>query len=340
MSGRRPSLRGSIARSAARIAVSQARARAIPYLRRRLFPTVTTKRKSLYMGRRASYGRRRVLRRYKAHKRTLPSTRQRSHCIETYNAGATEGTPPFIGTTGLPLALNYLTANQGQCLQRKIYIKAIPYPLPTVNTSGEEINAGNPRARDGNNILLNGFKIQRTFSLSTSAAGPWVVNWALIQFKQNEFGDSTELGTDLLYNRFFRSFVDRDDETTSFSEVGGQGANLSNKWSLDHNINAINPDSNFRIITHKRRVLVPYNVTNFASQTNKGSWRAPHEWNINAYYKVKKIQSFNTNAATVPEQVICEIWWAQAKEQIYMGSANEFHLTTYNKNRTYWAELA
>lgn len=298
----------------------------------RLFGGTTRRRASGYARpRMMRYRRRKVMRRYKMYRRTLKPPRQRSLCISTSLMGTSTGVP--ARTASQPIVWDRLNNNNVEITYGKLGIQAIPYPTKP------DAASTSIRKRDTNHINLHGFKINRTFYLENAAGGPMVVNWALLQFRKGSYEDMTGSGVNLL-NRFFRFHADTDDETISFPEfTEGPGAAI---WSNEMNTCAINPDMEWTVLTHKRRVLRPYSATHADwSHENKQSWRMGHEWNISAYYKVGKPVSFYSTASDLPEQVIAEVFWYAPKNELHMPTDASFgHLRCLRQAATYWSPHA
>jgi len=300
------------------------------------------RRGGVYRQRRLVY--RKSFRKRKMYRRTLPSTRQRSHCISSglvrspiedkLNGTISAFELAIRDTRSAANAIasdgdNYISFRMGT-----MYFQSIPWPYKP--TDGENFST---KKRESNHLNLHGFKIHREFAYEKDeidGVGPIVVNWAIIQGRVDI--DTQELAA-ALTNNTFREHSSLINETYSFEQytATGSGAN----WKGELNYLPLNPDNKFKILTHKRMVLQPKNFSNFAQRARKGEgWSAPNRWEIKKYYKVGKTFSFEDNNAITPQKNIYEVFWynTQTPDGFPVNPISTSYLTTMRRNQTYYSD--
>lgn len=299
-------------------------------------------------GRRGVHGRsrplvyRRTFRKRKMYKRTLPSTRQRTMAISSGlvkspiedkvngTTSAFQLAPKDVRNGSNVIVTdgdNYIAFRMGT-----IYFQSIPWPYNTLNF-GEAFQT---KKRAANHLNLHGFKIHRTFEYELTeelSPGPLVVNWAIIQARVDV--DPTELAS-ALTNNTFREHSSLVNETYSMEQYGS-----ASTWKEEMNYLPLNPDNKFKILTHRRMVLIPRSDGNYTQRLKKGAaWTAPHRWEIKRYYKVGKTFSFEDTAAEAPQKNIYEIFWynTQTGDRFPANPIQTSYLDTKRRNVTYWSE--
>lgn len=282
---------------------------------------------------------RRQMRRYKMYRRSVPSSGLRTRQITTDTTGAATNKAP---TAGIAVSVNQYTENNLNCQMGAIYVKPLPAPSPISSVT-------NQRSRHTNHVNYHGYKINRTFALpylEIRLAGSVQVNWALIQFRRNGYENCFNAGgvKESLYDAFFRhaprgSAVNDDEDFDDYTSA-------SQTWSHEMNVCAMNPDNNYKIITHRRFILTDKNGTEGVGNGGPGKQRV--QWaqcwmkNINFYYKLGKAFSFTDNSSPNPETPICEIWWYNTitdnDKPADVTLTSTYALNTFNKNTLYFSD--
>lgn len=280
-----------------------------------------------------------MMRRHKMYRRTVPNAGLRTRQVSTNITGASVNKVP---TAGQCRTLDQADENNVNCQMGAIYVKPVVNPAPISTES-------NTRARSSNHVNYHGIKINRTFALPFNEIvfdGAIIVNWALIQFRRNGFENCQAAGgvPENLYTAFFRhcnkgSTVNDDEDFDDYTFA-------SQAWSHEMNCLAMNPDNNYKIITHRRFILTNKGAAGFVG--NGGPGRQKVQWqqcwmkNINFYYKMGKTLSFASNSATRPENPICEIWWYNTMCEDHKAAdvtvSSQYGLNTFNKNTVYFSD--
>lgn len=296
----------------------------------------------LYRSRTPRVRSRKYLRRFKMYRRTAPSTRVKTRAICT-------------PTTGIPLdnsgsqlqvtLLGAITNNNVNCAMGRMYAKILPAPTPPTTGYASQ------RTRMTNHVLYHGVKINRTFAIPYGERIPESsvqVNWALIQFRRNGYEDVTEAlpSTNNIYKDFFRDHSASDTANDSLDFPAYSATGGSAVWNHEMNVLAMNPDNNYKIITHRRFILSDKGTTTGVGNGGPGKQRV--QWNqcwmknINFYYKLNKIMSFADNGSTEPEQPLCEIWWYNSicadGKPADVSISTTYYLNTFCKNTVYFSD--
>lgn len=304
---------------------------------------------------------RRVLRRYKFHRRSAPGVKARTKCRMTPSTGV----PVDRGAS----ATNFdFTAGDAfmnfNCAMGRVYHKLLIEPRsadfnPTADSSTTYANSSQVK-RDGNAIFLHGFKINRTFHIQLEGRIPKtniMLNYAVIQWNHNAYTNAT---TAPAYDpsqqgeprnnplaRFFRDHTQGGNAYRDFTPYTATGV-----WNHEMNVLSMNPDEQYRIITHRRIILQPptsvasgnvgiSNGGNFESV--KSRWKGcSYEYNMNHYFKVYKTMSYDDVDSVVMDQPFAEIWWYNATHSegkpTNVTLTPGYYLQTFAKNSCYWSE--
>lgn len=151
-------------------------------------------------------------------------------------------------------------------------------------------------------IRLKGFKICRTFASNYANNDPIIVHWALMQDKDND--RPTDAIANSLKRQFFRVHNDVQKKHLAFTDTNAF-------WSHHYNCAPINPDGDWKILTHLKFRIDPKDKG--VPSTN---WIKTHE----RFYPVRKWAHFNnvdTQAnlpSNIPDHPIYEVWWFSAME--------------------------
>lgn len=300
----------------------------VPYRRSVSYRTRYPKRRS-----------KKTMRRHKMYRRTVPSAGLRSRQVSTNTTGTAVNAVPTGGRCRL---LDQVDDNNVNCQMGAIYMKPVPNPATISAVS-------NTRARTSNHVNYHGIKINRTFALPYSEIifnTSVVVNWAIIQFRRNGFENCQNAGgvPENLYTAFFRhtpknSTVNDDEDFDDYTAA-------SQVWSHEMNCLAMNPDNNYKIITHRRFILSDKSssqgIGNGGPGPQKVQWNQCWMKNINFYYKMGKTLSFTENSSARPENPICEIWWynsvVEDGKPADVTITSTYGMNTFNKNTTYFSD--
>lgn len=282
------------------------------------------------------YSRKR-LRRYKMYRRTIKSVGIRTRQISTNTIGNPVNTS---GSSTVVTLLDQHDNNNINCAMGQMYMKPIPNPLPPSSIV-------NQRCRQTNHVNYHGIKLNRTFALPYGENLPTsslCVNWALIQFVRGAFDDVTT--TQNIYAAFFRHTPAN--STINDDESFDAYASGTTTWNGEMNILPMNPDNQYRIITHRRFILSDKGGTDRIGNNGAGpqrqQWQQCWMKNINYYYKLYKAQSFTGTANSRPENPICEIWWynsvVEDGKPADVTITSNYYLNTFNKHTTYFSDTA
>ncbi|UOF77163.1 putative capsid protein [Circoviridae sp.] len=194
-------------------------------------------------------------------------------------------------------------------------------------------------SRDQYTILLKGWKICRQFHFVNPApeseapqiGGPIIMHWALVQQKRTQESDTTLIGD--LKDRFFRNNSTDDDKYSSFVNA----VPLS-EWKAIFNCNPMNPDGEFKVLTHLRhRLQAP--ARNAGLFVTNGSVN-PKEaiWEIRKYIKVNRKQTFGKLDSYVPNHPIYEVYWysTQTPQDAPDLNMNGTYVRTFAEHQVYY----
>ena len=112
-------------------------------------------------------------------------------------------------------------------------------------------------------------------------------------------------------------------------------------WKGEFNYLPLNPDNKFKVLTHRRMVLIPRNDGNYMQRSKKGSaWMAPNKWNIKRYYKVGKAMSIEDDDALEPQKNIYEIFWYNTEnaDRFPANPIQTSYLDTQRRNVVYYSD--
>lgn len=162
------------------------------------------------------------------------------------------------------------------------------------------------RTRESLDVMLKGVKICRQFKYpapppTLEYTQPIMIHWALVQAKTanqapNDFANEAA-------TKFFRFNGDADDRTLPFP------IQLSTSlWDMRFNCLPMNPDNNFNIIFHKKRML----NQEFRDSTGFKQPFWTTFWKIEKYVKFNKKFSFADTTTARPTHPIYEVMWYQA----------------------------
>lgn len=173
----------------------------------------------------------------------------------------------------------------------QLEVRQLPWPVL------QQTGAGN-RQRDGNQIFCRGIKINRLFQYrayggSTSDVGPVIVNWALLQCK-NYMSITTIIEK---INEDFLRDLSLDGRSRDFEPYAQAG----DPWRQSMNVCPINPDNNFNVLSHKRKMI--------QIKANADNIKANSIWWIKKYFKIGKRFTFPANEENQPINTIFECFW-------------------------------
>lgn len=181
--------------------------------------------------------------------------------------------------------------------------------------------------RKSNIILVKGAKICRTFTYKPNLdIGPILVNWAIVQLKDEEL--KPQVGQ-FMAQDFFRSF-----QTTGKRHRNFDAYADSSPWSHHFNCLAMNPDSNLKIIMRKRKVLYPQRIDN--NKTHHSDY-----WHINRYFKINQRQTYESSTTLTPRKPYYEIWWYNTVSNVQFPAnpIAESYIRTHKTNSTYFSDI-
>lgn len=215
-------------------------------------------------------------------------------------------------------------------------IPTLPDTYALANLFGAEVNfptfntINNLRTRERLDVYIKGIKWCRVFKLpySTVKCPPVMVHWAVIQPKvpnQNFIDFLTQARL-----RFFRWNGDTNDREFPFAD------NItSSPWSASHNCLPMNPDANFNIIYHKKRVL----HQEFEPNTGFQFPQHMHTWKIDFYGRIKKAFTYRNLTDVSATHPLYEVWWYQTvTPDNYPNPSNGVFLSSYKMHNVYWSE--
>lgn len=293
---------------------------------------------------------RKRMRKYKMYRRTVPSTRAKTKCI---NSGETGPPTSQSGSATSVTVFSGTTFNNVDCAMGRLYLKLIPTPTATdQTTTGTTLGFANQRRRMTNHVRYHGIKIDRIFGLpynEKQPRGPMMVHWCIIQFRRNAYEQiTTALPSELnLQKDFFRNHDDSDEgnqkDSTDFPAYFS-----ATSWNHEMNVLPMNPDNNYRIITHRKFLLYPKDIPSGSGYTNMGPCNQKMRWNacnmkaLKLYYKYGKVLTFGGVKDDEPENPIAELWWYNSlfedDKPADVGVSPSFYLNTFCKNATYFSD--
>jgi len=221
----------------------------------------------------------RMYRRYKRKRgrygigaRTVPGARTRT---KAYNPS------PTTSATSLQLG--------------KLLTNTLPYPLPS--------DTNVPNRRQEMAVLIKGWKLCRDIYYTaprgqTGDIGPIEVHYCLFQLKCPNPTPGSYTGIE---SEFFRD----NSGGVNFSK-DFDGYTDSSPWSMHFNCCPVNPNNDFKILMHKKKILYqrpPAEVGDAAPDNARNYWR------IRKYMKVNRNTVFENDTSSEPKQPIFEALW-------------------------------
>lgn len=244
------------------------------------------------------YRKRRKNMRSKMHRRTEPGIRLRSKAFQN-------GIP---GGTNQRFGLGQFQINNN-----------LPYPPQAVDVTQDN-------RRKNSTVFMKGFRICRTFYVERAGIGNLnnaaqvEIHWALLQQKAGSLGPSLETDTKV---NFFRDHTAATTRARNFNDYGP-----TDPWSAEFNCLPINPQNDFNIITHQKKILSP--VSDVAAR--------PTLWKIDKYYKLKKHVRF-TGTTGLPERPVYEVFWANTvSAQDFPANPQTETIATWNTHVGYFSD--
>lgn len=176
-------------------------------------------------------------------------------------------------------------------------------PFPRADSYADRLNT-----KQTANLFVKGIRFVRTFEFNSPPTDgedpvkncpPIIMHWAVIQMKQpNAFVDDW---TDIIKNKFFRTFDQSFDRVENF--VDNDETSL---WSSDKNWNRMNPDGNFAILTHRKKMLKQR-----LGETALDYKVQPYLWHIDMYMKLNKTFNYTNTDQAYPDNPLFEVAWYQ-----------------------------
>lgn len=191
---------------------------------------------------------------------------------------------------------------------------------PSQPTSLNEYNV-----RDKAIVYYNGFKICRVFE-NTSTSLWMELHYAIIQWRKDSYTNTVDANMKEGFFRDTSAVSSGNSRTSDFDDVVGPRT-YNHKYSCL----PMNPNKKYRIITHKKYILMPRRVDNPGMR---------HVKKINMWLPVKKRMNFATRDATQPDSPFDEVWWytcpTQTDWNAIANPQNFDQVKTWNTNRLYF----
>lgn len=168
---------------------------------------------------------------------------------------------------------------------------ALPYP-PQGTGSTNEVNV-----RKNNSLFFKGIRICRTFEIPGTSAQidtstAVEVHWCLFQQMAGSVSNVGEFESNLRVN-FWRDHTATTSRGRNFVDYGP-----TDPWSAEYNCLKPMQGNDFKVLTHRRRVIYKSN----------SSHSKPQYWKIDKYFKINKtIQFLGTSG--LPQLPIYEVFW-------------------------------
>lgn len=203
-------------------------------------------------------------------------------------------------------------------------------------------DVGDYNVRDKSRVWYSGYKICREFeNRSTSSDGVYEVHYAIIQWKTGFISTLDSSGglptsaavADALKSDFFRENGFASDRVSDFSD-GSVGAQL---WEMKYNCNSMNPNKNYKIITHKRFRVLPRDLATSTNSISNTLYQ--NRKKLQFYMRVKKRMNFKNRADQLPDAPFMEIWWYNTVSPLDWPASNAAavqDITTYRKHHCYF----
>jgi len=204
---------------------------------------------------------------------------------------------------------------------------------PASNTDDRSLTA-----RHGNKVSVRGLRICRQFEFlppgeALGVCPPIMVHYAILQAKKPDFanqGESTQ--TLQLKLDFFRVFEYQNKRSADFVSNGPLSL-----WSNLMNTAPINPDSDFNVITHMRRVMEQPPALVDTPTGSLNIRQRNYVWNIRKYMKINKtLNVANVYDSQLDNPLIEVIWYQTVTPEGYPNPADQLWLQTWQQNTCYF----
>lgn len=179
--------------------------------------------------------------------------------------------------------------NNFGCNQRKLYLQDFINPYTQSGTDGVTYGT-----RFNQSVVYSGYKVCRTFENGLQTVNDkYMVHYAIIQW-----GAASTTSTAALKTNFFRDNQNITKTTSDFADAVTVGSEL---FDLKYNCCPMNPKNGYKIITHRKRILLPKTLDTIGRNI----------WKIEFYLPIKKRMGFEQSGVDQPTQRFSEVWWYQ-----------------------------
>lgn len=179
-----------------------------------------------------------------------------------------------------------------------------------VNYPNRDLVADHLGARQGLHIFLKGIRFCRSFefidpdgSEDIPPIGPIMMHWALVQLKDADMDPA--IWDAQFRAKFFRVFNDLGDREQPFIDNFATSG-----WNALQNCSNMNPDAEFNILTHKRKIMNQARGV-YTNSTSDITQAYQYHWRIDRYIKFKKKIAYSNINSTVATHPMFEIFWYQ-----------------------------
>lgn len=193
------------------------------------------------------------------------------------------------------------------------------------------------RQRASSDILLKGIRFVRSFEFLRGGTEfippcpPIMMHWALIQFK-NANVDTANYDAEIRKD-FFRVFYEGNDREDPFPNNSS-----SSNWTTLLNTAKMNPDGNFNIITHRKRIM----QQGPAFPPGGDGWNLKardYIWQFDRYIKFNKRVDWSNSFGSRPTNDIVEVFWCQTlTPKDYPVIADSVVAQTWHQHTMYYAD--
>lgn len=206
--------------------------------------------------------------------------------------------------------------------------------MPRNDLSGENL-----AAKKGQSIFLKGVRLRRQFeflppSEERPAVRQIICHYAILQAKDVEWGNRTQQERQAALNKdFFRTFNDYNKRCDDFEDNG-----TTSLWKDTQNTASINPDGDFNVITHMRRLMEQPQALDQYTPTGQMQIRPErYIWQIDKYMRLNKTVNQTRIDLNVMDFPLIEVFWYQTRTPYnYPNPTNPQVVNTWSNYVTYF----
>nr|WCR62209.1 MAG: capsid protein [Circoviridae sp.] len=244
-------------------------------------------------------------------------------------------TPKYGKRIKIPNPRSRSLAFQGPHVNLSSYVKMGTLYVQNVSFPQSSSSAARINTKYGANLTVKGIRFARTFERlrfseteeEIPVCPPVIMHWAVVQLKEPKvfFQDWKEK----IATGFFRTFDDSYDRIANFVDN-----NATSTFDSTMNLCKMNPDGNFNILTHRRKMLTQkYGSAGL-------DWKmSPWLWHIDTYMKLNKTFTYSDTDQVYPDNPLFEVYWYQTvtPTEYPIGKSDAEYVATFGQNTVYFS---